>query len=977
MTAGAFTFVSWVRRGIATALNTSGADLTTKLLVTLNFQTDVDTQAVDATLDVIGPGDIVGLDPAVIVRTWPRASDLDAEYIPYTLIEFDQADLPWRYSPQPSTAATTQLAPWFSLVVLKATECSLVPPSPEQTLAVLIPNDTSVLPDAAELFAWAHTQFEGQSLDPSTPEGQSALLTRIAGAPGLFTARLISPRLLLPNTEYVACVVPTFERGRLAGLGKLPVPADTPDTVPVLDFWRTGEPDFRLPAYFAWTFRTGAIGNFEQAARLITPFALPESVGRRDMDATQTPGFGLPRASASSLPVEGALMSVAAAEAPPPTWPTGDRNLFVQRLADLVNSANNVSPDDPKLLPPLYAQWYAAADELNPTPAPTSNPKWFHELNSDPRQRVAAALGTLVVQREQQSLLAAGWDQVGEILAVNDSLRVLQLARGALGSVYARHFKTATTQRLYFLTLSLHGRLTCGGSTVCGEVKSSSIVPGFLSPQWQRLTSSRGAFGRFQGRNLVDGFIPDLIHQLAACKKPAPEPPPPPVHQPHDPRGSLPCEFIDDLAGLPNNGALFWALVILWTVRKLMVTQNGDCWWIALKALRYALSLLQIAIDPGQVHRWCRFLDGTLTLEDLLNALKMPSFNPFATLPPVLPLPAIPGASDNADAVEVRAALQRLLQALETEPTALCPPEMDVEHCATEIRAELVPSVTVGTEFTDRLDLDFDWAPQDGLEPMFAAPEIEQPMYVPLAAISPDWILPGMNGIKPNSISLAVTNQRFVEAYMAGLNHEMTRELLWHEFPTDQRGTYFRQFWDVATSILENGSPVPPDQLRDIFPFRLWDASKGLGFHSPRVPGGDGGTTELLVLVIRAELARKYPNVVVYCQRRDAATDRLTGSQNRPIFQGRIEPDTAFFGFNLTVADIEGDDDLYFVLQEHPGDPKFADEFSVATDARSDSLRYSSPGSLLGDTAGAVAQKTFLQPFRIGFQAKSMLPAAP
>ena len=36
------------------------------------------------------------------------------------------------------------------------------------------------------------------------------------------------------------------------------------------------------------------------------------------------------------------------------------------------------------------------------------------------------------------------------------------------------------------------------------------------------------------------------------------------------------------------------------------------------------------------------------------------------------------------------------------------------------------------------------------------------------------------------------TNPKFVEAFMVGLNTEMSHELLWRGFPTDQRGTYFR-----------------------------------------------------------------------------------------------------------------------------------------------------------------------------------------
>ena len=36
---------------------------------------------------------------------------------------------------------------------------------------------------------------------------------------------------------------------------------------------------------------------------------------------------------------------------------------------------------------------------------------------------------------------------------------------------------------------------------------------------------------------------------------------------------------------------------------------------------------------------------------------------------------------------------------------------------------------------------------------------------------------------------------------MVGLNHEMARELLWREYPTDQRGSYFRQFWDASVAV--------------------------------------------------------------------------------------------------------------------------------------------------------------------------------
>ena len=49
------------------------------------------------------------------------------------------------------------------------------------------------------------------------------------------------------------------------------------------------------------------------------------------------------------------------------------------------------------------------------------------------------------------------------------------------------------------------------------------------------------------------------------------------------------------------------------------------------------------------------------------------------------------------------------------------------------------------------------------------------------------------------------TNQRFIEAYMVGLNYEFARKLLWREYPTDQRGSYFRQFWSVDNYIDSEG----------------------------------------------------------------------------------------------------------------------------------------------------------------------------
>ena len=56
---------------------------------------------------------------------------------------------------------------------------------------------------------------------------------------------------------------------------------------------------------------------------------------------------------------------------------------------------------------------------------------------------------------------------------------------------------------------------------------------------------------------------------------------------------------------------------------------------------------------------------------------------------------------------------------------------------------------------------------------------------------------------------------------MVGLNHEFARELLWREYPTDQRGSTFRQFWDRARVLRRRERSATrrcKESLRDIPP---------------------------------------------------------------------------------------------------------------------------------------------------------------
>jgi hypothetical protein len=161
-------------------------------------------------------------------------------------------------------------------------------------------------------------------------------------------------------------------------------------------------------------------------------------------------------------------------------------------------------------------------------------------------------------------------------------------------------------------------------------------------------------------------------------------------------------------------------------------------------------------------------------------------------------------------------------------------------------------------------------------------------------------------------MTLLRANPAFIEAFLAGLNHELSRELLWREVPVDLRTTWFRQFWDVRGS--EGGSP-------DVPPVHEWDGP--LGSHATGVgASGEGG----LVLVVRGDLLRRYPSTTVAMRPAVwAGADRQLrdlGPQEQelaPVFSGWLSPDLLVFGFPLAVSTARGtaeDPGWFVVLRE-------------------------------------------------------------
>lgn len=933
---GSHVFLPWVRRGVGVHVGRVDGDAAAAPRATLDVGVSIgpgplSTAApINIPLALFGPGDVTSLDTRVIVRSWPKPNVFEAEPNYFPLLDIDPADLPWRYTPA-RASAKDRLRPWLVLVALRDDEIeSYAPPSGNQKTGVLTVRTSDSLPSLNQSWAWAHVQVTGhRTAEPAV------VLDMLNNEPHNIVARLLCPRRLDERTAYTAFLVPSLERARLAGLGQKP--ADGIDGM--APAWAAVEQHVQLPVYYQWRFQTGLTGDFESLVRRVKPRAMPATVGSRPMDVSD-PGLALPAAASIPLAVEAALRAL---DSESTTWSDADIAGWTPSLESLLNRPAQLlaAPGHERVVaPPLYGRWYAAADTLTSAVRPGW---WFTDVNRDPRLRVQAGMGTLVVQSEQQQLLAGAWAQVAAIRAANEALRLAQLAREQAQRLYERHLVARTDESLLIFTTPLHGRVRMSPTTVASATRASPLSIGLLNGAWRRLTRPRGQLGKRLTALRTPKPTSLLSRVNAASLRPAAAPATPSnlVTPSRAGRDLAPLWLTPELLawlGSLSKLDLVRTLLILLIAAVLFVLGGGAlavAITVVTLAMRFFGASLLSSAPLEELAVKIALRSGTLTANQITAAPPRATFVPVeysrGGATPAVPPPLPPGASESASATRFRNAAAQAFTALRT-PVAPGPMlrSANVPTLRSTLAAALDPRLTVAESYRQRLTITPGvlWNPPDVLEPVMLAPSFDQPLYEPLYAISADWILPGLDQVPPDTVSLVRTNERFIESFMLGANVEMARTLLFNEYPTDQRGTYFRQFWDSSGYVDPTGVAVDPETLRDIRPIDKWQDSS-LGGNSSRVapPGGD-----FLVLLLRAELLRRYPNTVVYATRakwnKDGARDLDDTTESQPVFHGTLGEGVGFWGFNLTVAQVRGGDKptedpgWFFILQEPPTEPR-------------------------------------------------------
>lgn len=1015
---GTYSFLPLLRQGIANNIKTQDLDGSVKVRAAVNVALTLkgegiggtETESISKNVALYGPGDIIGIESKAIIKTEPLnwITNFEPNYLPY--IDFYDEDFPWRYTPAAPDTVLGRLRPWIMLVVLKEDEFKDGKNIANKPLPYInVPDAGNVFPQADQLWAWAHVHInedivkleediENNDLNSVLPRFREVLNRN----PDLAYSRIVCPRKLAANTPYHAFLIPVFESGRLAGLG-LEIPTDT---VATESSWDSGQTEF--PYYHRWYFRTGTVGDFEYLVRLLEPKPVDGRVGRRDMDV-QYPGSNISGIDDEEL---GGILRLGGALKVPfdslkeeekadvikyDNWAEPYPHKFQTDLASFINLADDYSAKeatdanqdsglgetieqdpDPLITPPLYGRWHAMVQRLleERDASPISpNKNWIHELNLDPRWRVLAGFGTKVVQDKQEEYMDAAWGQVGEILEANRKIRLAQLAKETSWVFYDKHItplKQKSTEKALVFTTPVQKRILARGATVYHQVNTSRVPYAAISAPMRRIVRPRSRLMRLlpfgddtQPDNLIERINNEEVYPAPPKEVPKTVPTLDDLSDGLKP-DNVPDPVLDLLSKYPWLQYLPLFLAVVLFILLFIFSFTGIS--------RAIIGAIIGPIIAGSLYLYTLLRRWTRRVQDAESVLEenqtpevvdeLPNSPDFRITNMGEGFTPSRGATDSPEASRFKTALRDTYKFVQLSGQAGAIPklgELNVNLMVEETIKGINPELTIPRLVLNNIQIPahiFKLIGQEFKEAM-AYPEFDIPMYKPLVDISTELFLPNINYIAQNSISLLETNQKSIEAYMVGLNHEFARELLWREYPTDQRGSYFRQFWDVSSYLdpTESDPEKLREKLRDIPPLHDWrpprkPPTSKLGDHDHREKGGEKG--EEAVLVIRGELLKKYPTAVIYAhkaewqRKEDGTIDNtkerrlveLTDEELKnpprdkvktPLYEAKVDPDIYFFGFDLTIEEAKGGtgenpDDKpgwFFIIKERPGEPRF------------------------------------------------------
>ncbi|MBZ5687370.1 MAG: hypothetical protein LAP86_20310 [Acidobacteriia bacterium] len=493
-----FKFLPWTRTPLADiALAPTEAGVRRHATVSIQLVADGVQQGAPieppTEIALYGAGDVLRPDNAIITRMEPAPGSVGFEFNYFAHAEMVPADLAWRYTLDEAEGPNNaRLRPWIALLALKDDEFVVGGAGTSPLPCITVTSPENSLPDLSQSWAWAHVQAD--STEKTNDDDRV-----VTKSPSL--CRLLCPRQLEKNKSYSVFLVPTYEAGRLRGLGESGNPS--PWNAPA---WKAAQnqPDLKLPYYARWRCTVSAQQDFEALATNLKPIDLAAVGDSKKGLCGETIFGGDPGYYPDYLEPLLTFVAQGALRTPKSEPVAYSQDGLTKRLTATLKESlagEDVTEDGPREKDPLFTlpaygcrfrreEKVEAPDDGKPWPGKSP---WFNQVNLDRRYRIAAGTGARIVRRHQEEFLAQCWSQAGEILAANRLIMQVQVAKALNERIQEKHLSRLDPTLLVILgdrfLPALRG--TEPGATLSASFVKSGVPSGVVSLVERKVLAKR------------------------------------------------------------------------------------------------------------------------------------------------------------------------------------------------------------------------------------------------------------------------------------------------------------------------------------------------------------------------------------------------------------------------------------------------------------------------------------------------------